>query len=58
MLINPSLPTLLLAVYTFWDFTRAARQEEALLARNLPGYKAYIARTNAFIPNFKRFKRV
>jgi protein-S-isoprenylcysteine O-methyltransferase Ste14 len=56
VLVNPSLPTLILAVYTFLDFTRAARQEEALLSKNLPGYPAYIERTNAFIPEIIKFK--
>ncbi len=50
LLINPALPTLLLAVYGFWDFTRAARQEEALLCRTLPQYAHYMERTWRFIP--------
>jgi protein-S-isoprenylcysteine O-methyltransferase Ste14 len=56
VLVNPALPTLILAVYTFLDFTKAARQEEALLSKNLPGYLAYIERTNAFIPQIIKFK--
>jgi len=52
--VNPSLTTILLALYTFWDFTRAAHQEEALLAQYLPGYQAYLSRTNAFFPRIKR----
>jgi protein-S-isoprenylcysteine O-methyltransferase Ste14 len=58
MMVNLSLPTVILALYTFWDFTRAARQEEALLAHNLPGYQAYMRRTNAFIPSLKRLRGI
>jgi protein-S-isoprenylcysteine O-methyltransferase Ste14 len=54
LLVNPSIPTLALAIYTLWDFTRAARQEESLLAQNLPEYRAYVARTKAFFPVIKR----
>jgi protein-S-isoprenylcysteine O-methyltransferase Ste14 len=49
-LINPSLTTLAALAYTLWDFTRAARQEEDLLARNLPGYAEYAQRTPRFVP--------
>jgi protein-S-isoprenylcysteine O-methyltransferase Ste14 len=52
--INPSLPLLLLAAYTGWDFSRAARQEEALLSQELPGYADYITRTGRFFPDPRR----
>ncbi|HET90019.1 MAG TPA: isoprenylcysteine carboxylmethyltransferase family protein [Chloroflexi bacterium] len=52
LLINPSLSTVIVAVYTFWDFTRAAKQEEILLSENLVGYTDYMARTPRFIPRF------
>lgn len=55
-LLNPSLPTLLMALYTFWDFSRAARQEEQLLSQNLPGYGEYMARTRAFFPGINRLR--
>jgi protein-S-isoprenylcysteine O-methyltransferase Ste14 len=58
LLVNPSVPTLALTIYTFWDFTRAARQEESLLAQNLPGYLEYTARTKAFIPEIKFKNRI
>ncbi len=50
VLINPALPTVLFAAYTWWDFSRAARAEEVLLATNLPGYADYMARTGRFLP--------
>lgn len=53
LLVNPALPTLLLTLYTFWDFSRAARQEEALLSRNVPGYAEYMARTPPFFPRLR-----
>jgi protein-S-isoprenylcysteine O-methyltransferase len=49
-LVNPSLPILAMMVYTFWDFSRAARQEEELLSQNVPGYAEYMAHTPGFIP--------
>jgi signal transduction histidine kinase/protein-S-isoprenylcysteine O-methyltransferase Ste14 len=53
LLVNPALPMLLAAVYIFWDFSRAAKQEEALLSKNLPGYADYIARTPPFLPRLR-----
>jgi protein-S-isoprenylcysteine O-methyltransferase Ste14 len=48
--INPAITTLLLAIYTFWDFTRSARKEENLLSAALPEYITYMARTPRFLP--------
>ncbi len=48
-LINPALPTAVLAIYTYWDFSGAARKEERKLSQ-LPGYAAYLQRTPRFIP--------
>ena len=53
-LINPALPTLAALLYTVWDFTRAAKQEEELLAQTLPGYTAYADRTPRFLPRLSR----
>lgn len=53
-LINPAVTTVLILIYTFWDFIRAARQEEALLSRDLPGYAAYMQRTTRFLPRPRR----
>lgn len=50
LLINPALPTLVVAGYVFWDFSRAARQEETLLSQNLVGYAEYMTRTSRFLP--------
>lgn len=49
-LINPALTTLTALLYTIWDFTRAAQQEEDLLTRTLPGYAEYANRTPRFMP--------
>ena len=53
-LINPALTTLATLLYTIWDFTRAARQEEDLLAKTLPGYEEYAHRTPRFLPRVSR----
>lgn len=53
-LINPALPTLAALLYTIWDFTRAAKQEEVLLTKTLPGYAAYADRTPRFLPRILR----
>ena len=49
-LVNPALTTLATLLYTIWDFTRAARQEEDLLSQTLPGYADYARRTPRFLP--------
>jgi len=53
-LINPALTTLAALLYTLWDFTRAAKQEEDLLAKTLPGYADYARRTPRFLPGIWR----
>lgn len=53
-LINPSLTTSAALLYTIWDFRRAARQEEDLLTKTLPGYAAYANRTPRFLPRLLR----
>ncbi|HEX5809592.1 MAG TPA: isoprenylcysteine carboxylmethyltransferase family protein [Anaerolineales bacterium] len=53
-LINPALTTLAALLYTIWDFRRAARQEEDLLTRTLPGYEDYANRTPPFLPRLPR----
>jgi protein-S-isoprenylcysteine O-methyltransferase Ste14 len=52
LLVNPALPTLLMVIYTFWDFSRAAKQEEDLLSHEVPGYADYMAQTPPFFPRF------
>jgi len=54
LLINPALPTLLLAGYAFLDFSLAVRREEKLLAEELPGYTNYMARVPRFWPGLRR----
>jgi protein-S-isoprenylcysteine O-methyltransferase Ste14 len=53
-LINPALTTLAALAYTIWDFTRAAKQEESLLSKSLPGYADYARRTPRFLPRLRR----
>lgn len=52
-LINPALPTALLLVYVYWDFSGAARKEEQKLSQ-LPGYSDYLQRTPRFFPNMRQ----
>jgi|SRR5215207_208262 len=53
-LVNPALTTIAALLYTIWDFTRAAQQEEALLTRTLPGYTEYAQHTPRFLPRIWR----
>ena len=53
-LINPAVTSLAALLYTLWDFTRAAQQEEDLLSQTLPGYADYARRTPRFLPRLKR----
>ncbi len=53
-LINPALTTFAALVYTIWDFTRAAQQEEELLTKTLPGYAEYAIQTPRFLPRLWR----
>jgi protein-S-isoprenylcysteine O-methyltransferase Ste14 len=53
LLLAPAVTTLLSLIYALWDFTRAARQEEELLASNLPGYVDYMKR----VPRFFALRR-
>ena len=53
-LINPSLVTIAALLYTIWDFSRAARQEEELLSRTLPGYAEYARQTPRYLPRLWR----
>ncbi|MGE5374047.1 MAG: methyltransferase family protein [Bacteroidota bacterium] len=53
-LINPALTTIFALVYTLWDFSRAARQEEELLSQTLPGYAEYAHQTPRYLPRLWR----
>ncbi len=53
-LINPAITTLFTLLYTLWDFTRAARQEEDLLSSTLSGYADYARQTPRFLPRLWR----
>jgi protein-S-isoprenylcysteine O-methyltransferase Ste14 len=57
LFVNPALTTLLTVLYSAWDFTRAALQEEELLIARLPEYREYMANTPRFFPKFRRRKR-
>lgn len=53
LLINPSIPMLLVAAYAYYDFGTAARREEVLLCKELAGYTEYMARTGRFFPKWR-----
>lgn len=53
LLVNPAVTTLLMTIYVFVDFPRAARKEEALLVKELPGYASYVERTGRFLPRWR-----
>jgi len=53
-LINPALTTFAALLYTIWDFTRAAQQEEDLLIKTLPGYADYARQTPRFLPRLRK----
>lgn len=53
-LINPALTTLAALLYTIWDFTNAAKQEEELLIKTLPGYADYARQTPRFLPRLRK----
>jgi protein-S-isoprenylcysteine O-methyltransferase Ste14 len=54
LLVNPALTTLVMVLYASVDFSRAARDEEALLSEKLPEYAMYMERTGRFFPKWKR----
>lgn len=49
-LIAPSVLTLTICIYIFWDFSHAAIKDEKVMAENMPEYKAYMQRTPRFFP--------
>jgi len=53
-IINPSPLTLAALLYTLWDFSRAAHQEEDLLSKTLPGYADYARQTPRYLPRLWR----
>lgn len=53
-LVNPAITTFTALLYTIWDFTRAAMQEEDLLTQTLHGYAEYAHRTPRFLPRLRR----
>ncbi len=53
-LVAPAVTTFLMMLYVFWDFGRAALQEERLLAQHLPEYLLYMQRTGRFLPRWRR----
>jgi protein-S-isoprenylcysteine O-methyltransferase Ste14 len=53
-LINPALTTFAILLYTIWDFSHAAKQEEDLLSKTLPGYSEYAQQTPRFLPRVTR----
>jgi protein-S-isoprenylcysteine O-methyltransferase Ste14 len=56
LLINPSLITLLISIYTTWNLSKAALQDERLMNSTLPEYPAYMERTPRFLPRLWKSK--
>jgi protein-S-isoprenylcysteine O-methyltransferase Ste14 len=56
LLINPSLITLLIAIYTSWNLSKTALQDERLMNSTLPEYPAYMERTPRFLPRLWKNK--
>ncbi len=54
LFVNPALTSLGAVIYAFWDFLRAAAQEESALSRDVPGYAAYRQRVPRFLPRLSR----
>lgn len=50
--VTPALTTLAVMLYSWWDFTRAAKADEKLLSEAVPGYVDYMSRVPRFIPRF------
>jgi protein-S-isoprenylcysteine O-methyltransferase Ste14 len=50
----PAVTTLAALIYTWWDFRRAARADEELLGKMVPGYLAYTKQTPQFIPRLNK----
>jgi protein-S-isoprenylcysteine O-methyltransferase Ste14 len=50
LFVNPALTSFLIAAYAFWDFNRAARDEEKALGGNVRGYADYMKRVPRFFP--------
>ena len=50
LLVNPAVPTLLVAVYAAVNFYKIAKKEEALLTETLTGYREYMEYTGRFFP--------
>ncbi|MFO7584356.1 MAG: isoprenylcysteine carboxylmethyltransferase family protein [Anaerolineales bacterium] len=52
--LSPALTTLVAMLYVYWDFSRAAKAEDELLGKNLPGYLDYMERVPRFLPRWKK----
>ncbi len=50
ILISPNLLMLAGVLYTFVDFTQAAKRDEQIMLNNVPGYADYMARIPRFVP--------
>ena len=58
LLINPAIPTLVIAVYAFSSFiVTAPPLEEKILTASVRGYSEYMARTPRFLPRLRLRER-
>src|SRR5690606_28830344 len=48
--VAPSILMMLGVLYTFVDFTQAAKRDEQIMLDNVPDYADYMARTPRFVP--------
>ena len=56
LLVNPAVPTLLVAVYAVWNFYSTAKKEEVLMAEAVTGYPEYMQSTGRFLPGKRKLK--
>jgi protein-S-isoprenylcysteine O-methyltransferase Ste14 len=54
LLVVPSLPMLLVTIYSLTLFTWTGKRDEGLLRDELPGYAEYMAHTPGFFPRLRR----
>ena len=56
LLVNPSLITLLISIYTTWNLSKTVVQDERLMNSTLTDYAAYMERTPRFLPRLWKKK--
>lgn len=54
LLVSPTLLMFLVFLYTYWDFSQAARRDEQLMLAHMPEYANYMLRTARFFPRLTK----